>query len=90
MTALLLGLVLVVWAPALMLALGLALAHLTGCRVDEAGRSPCVVAGLDIGGLLHTLTVMGWLVIPMLPFMLISLLLGLGAGAVALLDLWRG
>ncbi len=71
------GLILLVWTPALLCALGLGLARLTGCRVDEAGKYPCPIAGFDLGGLLHALTMMGWFVIPMLPFMLLTLLYGI-------------
>lgn len=82
-------LIAIVWTPALMLALGLGLAFLTGCRVDEGSRHPCVVCGFDLGGLLYTLTMMGWLMIPMLPFMALSILFGVGAGLWALVRrLW--
>lgn len=69
---------LIVWTPALLLALGLALTFLTGCHVDEGSRHPCVICGLDIGGLLYALTMMGWLMIPLLPFMLLTALLVVG------------
>ncbi|GAB6841015.1 hypothetical protein HNR00_004505 [Methylorubrum rhodinum] len=78
----------IVWTPALLLALGLGLAFLTGCHVDEGSRHPCVICGLDLGGLLYTLTMMGWLMIPMLPFMVLTLLVGLGSGMWALVRGW--
>lgn len=81
-------LTLIVWTPALLLGLGLGLAFLTGCRVDEGSRHPCLVCGLDIGGLLYTLTTMGWLTIPMLPFMAITILVGLWWGLRALVGAW--
>lgn len=77
-----------VWTPALLFALGFGLAHLTGCRVDEGSVHPCLVAGLDIGGLLYALLIMGWLVIAALPFMLLTLLVWLGIGLRALVGAW--
>lgn len=74
------------WLPALLFATGLALAGLTGCPVNEAGVQPCPVAGFDIGGLLHGLTMMGWIVIALVPLMLLTLLAGLAG---AFLALWR-
>lgn len=38
-----------------------------GCRLDEAGTYPCVVAGVDMGGLLSFLFVLGWLMLVTLP-----------------------
>ncbi|WP_232629917.1 hypothetical protein [Methylobacterium sp. Leaf118] len=84
----LLVLTVIVWTPALLLGLGLALARLTGCPVDEGSRHPCRICGLDIGGLLYTLTMMGWLMIPMLPFMLLTAGLAVGTGIWALVQGW--
>lgn len=82
-------LALLVWLPALLFASGFALAHLTGCRVSEATTYPCPVGGLDIGGLLYALLMMGWLLIPLLPFMGLTLILVLGLGLRALYRAWR-
>ncbi|BDP43147.1 hypothetical protein DAETH_31160 [Deinococcus aetherius] len=46
-----------------------------GCRLDEAGTYPCVVAGVDVGGLLSTLFVLGWLMLVTIP---VGVLVGLG------------
>ncbi|MGN7124943.1 hypothetical protein [Methylorubrum thiocyanatum] len=78
----------VVWMPALLFALGFALVHLTGCRADEASAHPCLVAGIDIGGLLYALLMMGWLVVLLLPFMLLTLVIWLGIGLRALIGAW--
>ncbi|WP_244936685.1 hypothetical protein [Methylobacterium currus] len=86
---LLLAGVLIVWAPFLLLVLSLAIARLTGCEVNEARANPCRVAGLDIGGLLYRMMVMGWLVLPLLPFMALTLIGGVVAGMVALVRAWR-
>lgn len=80
---LLLG-VLIVWTPFLLLVLSLVVARLTGCTVNEARAQPCRIAGLDIGGLLYTLMMMGWLVIPLLPFMALTLIGAVAAGVLAL------
>jgi hypothetical protein len=80
---LLLG-VLIVWTPFLLLVLSLVVTRLTGCTVNEAGAQPCRIAGLDIGGLLYTLMMMGWLVIPLLPIMALMLIGAAVAGVLAL------
>ncbi|MET7241837.1 hypothetical protein ABZT49_00555 [Methylobacterium sp. EM32] len=85
---LLLGLA-IVWTPFLLLLLSLAIARLTGCEVNEGRANPCRIAGLDIGGALYAMMVMGWLVLPLLPFMALSLVGGAVAGIVALVRaLW--
>ncbi|KMO41300.1 hypothetical protein VQ02_06020 [Methylobacterium variabile] len=84
----LLGL-LIVWMPAILLALSLIVTRLTGCQVNEARAHPCRIAGIDIGGTLYTMMVMGWLVIPLLPFMALSLIGGAVAGVLALFGVRR-
>lgn len=80
----------VAWLPAGLVLAGAVLAALTGCTASEAGAKPCPVAGLDIGRLLYTLTVLVWLVIPLLPVMVFTLALALVTGALALIQaLWR-
>ncbi|MEH3065582.1 MAG: hypothetical protein PGN33_23570 [Methylobacterium radiotolerans] len=81
-------LLLITWLPVVPFALGLALTNLTGCTVNEAGTHPCPVAGHDIGGLLYTLTMTGWLLIPFLPFMALTLLLTVGQGLLMILRVW--
>lgn len=80
---LLLG-VLIVWTPFLLLVLSLVVTRLTECMVNEAGAQPCRIASLDVGGLLYTLMMMGWLVIPLLPFMALTLIGAAVAGVLAL------
>lgn len=43
------------------------IADANGCRVDEGSVHPCVVMGVDIGGLLYTMGVLGWLMLASLP-----------------------
>jgi len=38
-----------------------------GCQVDEAAIHSCPVAGIDVGGALHTLHGFGWLSLVSLP-----------------------
>lgn len=68
------------FGPLLGVLLASAVAGANGCRLDEAGSYPCVVAGVDVGGLLSTLFVLGWL-------MLVTLPAGIVVGAVGLV-LW--
>jgi hypothetical protein len=44
-----------------------------GCPLDEGSAHPCVVLGLDIGGLLYSMGVMGWLFLLTIPSGLIAL-----------------
>ncbi len=55
-------------------------AEANGCTVNEATVHPCMVWGMDWGGLLYTTGVMGW-------FMLATLPLGGGALIVWLVSL---
>lgn len=54
-----------------------AMASAHGCPLDEGSVHPCIVAGKDIGEMLYSMGVMGWL-------MLITLPTGLIAGVVIL------
>ena len=38
-----------------------------GCKVSEAAIHPCVVTGVDIGGVLNFMGVLGWLMLATLP-----------------------
>ena len=50
-----------------------AMASAFDCRVDEGSVHPCIVAGIDIGGLLYTTGVMGWLMLVSLPLAALAL-----------------
>ncbi|MPY67166.1 hypothetical protein F8S09_10745 [Deinococcus sp. SDU3-2] len=58
---------LLTFGPLLGVMIASAVAGAFGCRLDEAGSYPCVVAGVDVGGLLSTLFVMGWLMLLTIP-----------------------
>ena len=57
-------------------ALAGAIADLNGCELHEGYSQPCLVLGADIGEILHTMVVMGWLMLVSL-FFLAGGLLGL-------------
>lgn len=42
-------------------------AEAAGCTLNEARAHPCVIAGLDWGGLLYTMGVLGWLMLATIP-----------------------
>src|SRR5215471_17921402 len=43
------------------------IANSHGCKVDEGSVHPCIINGQDYGQLLHTLGVLGWLMLVTLP-----------------------
>ena len=49
------------------------IAEPNGCRVDEAGIYPCVIAGVDFGPLLAYMAVSGWLMLASIPFGVMAL-----------------
>lgn len=55
-----LGIILFTASPILSAMVAGYIGELCGCRVDEAGVYPCVVMGIDIGGILSTMFVLGW------------------------------
>ncbi|WP_426958227.1 hypothetical protein [Muricoccus radiodurans] len=68
---LLVVLTLVGWAPVLSVAFTVIVANHYGCRVDEGSAHPCTGwGGQDIGPLLYTTGVMGWLMLVTFPVMM--------------------
>lgn len=52
----------------LVLALGASgVASALGCKLNEGMVNPCLLSGIDIGGALTTMFVMGWLMLFTLP-----------------------
>ncbi len=47
--------------PVLSVLLAGLIASINGCRLDEGSAHVCMVWGRDIGGVLYTMTVIGWL-----------------------------
>ena len=76
-----------IWALAMILAFGalpvvsllLAVLFATafGCQLDEGSVHPCVVLGLDFGGLLYPMAVGGWFVMFTIPLAGLALLVWL-------------
>lgn len=50
-------------SPMLLVVIASTVGEALGCTVNEAGTSPCLVGSTDIGGLLATFFVMGWLML---------------------------
>ena len=55
------------FAPVVSVMLCTAIANVGGCKVDEGSVHPCIINGQDYGQLLHTLGVLGWLMLVTLP-----------------------
>ncbi|WP_158808723.1 hypothetical protein [Beijerinckia sp. L45] len=72
---------LISFAPLISLVLAGTAASLLGCQVDEGSVHPCAVGGVDIGEMLNTSMVLGWLMFVTWPGVLVSL--GLWAVVVA-------
>ena len=83
-----------IWLLILMIVIGIAplasvalaglIAELNDCGLHEGFAQSCVVAGVDIGGALYTMTAMGWLMLISL-FFLAGGLLGLVKEALLLI-----
>ncbi|MFC4639895.1 hypothetical protein [Deinococcus hohokamensis] len=69
------------FGPVLLLALGVSIAHWRGCRLDEGSVHPCLVLGVDLGGALYTMGMMGWIMLITVPT---GLLVGALVGGAAL------
>ncbi|WP_424814419.1 hypothetical protein [Roseococcus sp. YIM B11640] len=63
----------IAWAPIAMAFAASGIASALGCRVNEAGTNPCLLAGFDIGEALYTMFMMMWLAFLTLPLLLITL-----------------
>ena len=53
--------------PVLSVVIAGVIAETNGCVVNEGSINPCLVAGVDMGGTLYGLFVMGWLALATLP-----------------------
>lgn len=60
--------------PVISVMTSIGIASIAGCHLNEASTHPCVIMGVDIGGLLALMFVAGWFALATVP-----------AGAVALL-----
>lgn len=71
-------------APMISVLLAGLIAELNGCSLHEGFIQPCIVFGTDIGGVLYTMGVMGWLMLASI-FLAAGGLLGLAYEAVLLI-----
>ena len=58
-------------SPILSAMTALAIARWCGSRLDESGAHPCIILGVDAGGLLYEMFVAGWLAMFTIPLGLI-------------------
>ena len=63
-----------------------AVAQVGGCELNEGSASACMVAGVDVGELLYSALVLGWLALATLPM---AFGLALVWGAIELVSWWR-
>ena len=61
-------------APVLSAFAAYAIANLNDCTLHEGYVNPCVIVGVDLGGALYTMGVLGWLGLMTLPIGLPALL----------------
>jgi hypothetical protein len=62
------GLLLFTVSPILSAMTASGIARLCGSRLDESGVHPCIILGVDAGGLLYRMFVAGWLAMFTIPF----------------------
>jgi len=67
-------------APVLSVLIAMGVAKITGAALDEGNTHPCLVLGVDIGGLLYSMFVVGWIGLITLPT---------GGGAILLFSFLR-
>jgi hypothetical protein len=82
MPAILAAIVLIALAPLLSLLAASVIASAGDCVLNEGDVHPCIVAGLDVGGVLSFLFVSGWLAMATLPLGAVALLIWLVAAIV--------
>lgn len=67
-------LTLLIWLPPLSFALVFIIASLADCTVHEGNVNPCVIAGVDWGGMLQIVGMTGmWMTIVTMPLMMPTL-----------------
>ena len=65
--------VLVAAAPVISVAIASGVASSLGCDLDEGNIHPCLFQGIDLGGTLYTMFVLGWLMLATLPLGVLAL-----------------
>lgn len=76
--------VMVGMSPLVSVAIAGLITDLNGCGLHEGFVQPCVVFGVDLGGLLYNMAALGWLMLISL-FLLAGGLLGLAVEGLSLL-----
>lgn len=54
--------------PIISVAISSSVASVAGCTLNEAAAHPCVIVGVDFGGLLYGMGVLGWLMLLTIPY----------------------
>ncbi|EKF19003.1 hypothetical protein [Nitratireductor pacificus] len=61
------AIVLLASLPIISVLIATLIAGSTDCTLNEGNIHPCVVAGVDLGGMLNTMFVLGWLMLMTIP-----------------------
>lgn len=61
-------------APILCVIISSGIALATGSQLDESGSHPCIICGVDVGGILVTMFVCGWFSLVTIPTGLLAML----------------
>ena len=77
-------LTIVAWAPVLGVAVASWVAGRAGCQLDEGSVHPCPIGPFDVGGLLYSLGVSGWLFLSTWPLAIASVVFWVGYGLLAI------
>lgn len=72
----------VIWLPVILLTIAILVSSIADCRLDEGSAHPCVILGVDLGNLLYSFAVSGWLMLATLPFMALTVLIWLARALV--------
>ena len=62
-------------APLLSVVIASCVASHYGSQLDEGGPHPCVIHGVDVGGILYDMGVAGWFMILTVPIGLLAILM---------------
>lgn len=75
MAWILVGIVLFALLPIFSVLAASGIASLADCQLNEAGTHPCVILGIDVGGLLAFMFVAGWLALATVPIGAVALVI---------------
>jgi hypothetical protein len=77
------------FAPLISVVIAGTIASRFGCRLDEGDAHPCLVLGHDLGDILYTMGVAGWLMLGTWPLMIATVVLWIVVAGAALVR-WVG